>query len=121
MMTQTKPPKVLLFAVDVQVGNWLHRQKLEWPEDGSSRGKVAGVDAAKVAQREGRGRIIRSDRKPGDRSMNKPGEVADVEWNVFLRNLEWDHGALIGSGHSTRFGDGQAHQKAHPKEAITFF
>jgi len=52
--------------------------------------------------------------------MNRPGEVTDVEWNAFSGTLNRT-AALIGSGYGTRFGDGQAHQKAHPKEAITFF
>lgn len=32
-LTETKPPKVLLFAGDAQAGNWQSWQKLEWPED----------------------------------------------------------------------------------------
>ena len=53
-LTEANPPKVLLFAGDAQVGNWLSWQKLTWQQSvemgmagaatGGGKGKVTGAD-----------------------------------------------------------------------------
>jgi beta-lactamase superfamily II metal-dependent hydrolase len=45
-LTETKPRKVLLFAADAQVGNWLSWQNLEW-RDANNNDKVTGSDLLK--------------------------------------------------------------------------
>ncbi|MFA5348665.1 MAG: hypothetical protein WC294_11050, partial [Methanoregula sp.] len=37
-----------------------------------------------------RGRVIRSDRIPKGNTFDKPEEARDADWEVFLKNLEWD-------------------------------
>jgi len=39
-LTETQPRKVLLFAADAQVGNWLSWQTLSWPGGGSDNSEV---------------------------------------------------------------------------------
>jgi hypothetical protein len=46
-LTQTRPRKVLLFAADAQVGNWLSWHKLCWPGDGQDGEVITGMDLLK--------------------------------------------------------------------------
>jgi len=39
-LTETQPHKVLLFAADAQIGNWLSWHELEWPGEGEGGVKV---------------------------------------------------------------------------------
>lgn len=45
-LTETKPRKVLLFAADAQVGNWLSWQNIQWPEANTNE-KITGGDLLK--------------------------------------------------------------------------
>jgi hypothetical protein len=39
-LTETEPRKVLLFAADAQVGNWLSWQEIEWPDEVDDDGAI---------------------------------------------------------------------------------
>jgi hypothetical protein len=145
-LTETKPRKVLLFAADAQVGNWLSWKELHWPDDEASKENFSGLDLirqtvfykvghhgslnatlkekglevmdspelvamipvdenwartrgwhhpeeklVKRLMEKTRGRVIRSDKIPSDRSLGMPIESNETEWKGFLENLEWDN------------------------------
>jgi hypothetical protein len=46
-LTRTQPLKVLLFAADAQLGNWLSWHELKWPGEGPDGGTVSAEDLLK--------------------------------------------------------------------------
>jgi len=146
-LTKTQPRKVLLFAADAQLGNWLSWHELEWPGEGPNGETVTTKDllkrtvlykvghhgshnatlskkglelmespelvamipvhekwaneekgwkhpAKKLLKRlkeKTRGRIIRTDKIPeGNNPPLKPDETDEIEWQNFVRQLNWD-------------------------------
>jgi hypothetical protein len=95
-LTETQPRKVLLFAADAQVGNWLSWHELEWPSDGADTEPVTAEDLLrrtvlyKVGHHGSHNATLRS---KGLEMMGSPDLVAvlpvDEEW---ARNTQdWRH------------------------------
>ena len=105
-LTETNPSKVLLFAGDAQVGNWLSWQKLTWPQSGdkvkagaarkTSKEGVTGADLIartvlyKVGHHGSRNATLG---EKGLEMMNSLELVAmipvDEKWAKNV--MEWDH------------------------------
>jgi Metallo-beta-lactamase superfamily len=94
-MTETVPPKVLLFAADAQVGNWLSWYKLEWQTEGANMSKVTGPDLLQrtVLYKVGHHGSLNGTLREKGLEMMKSNELVamipvDEEW---ARNRDWSH------------------------------
>jgi hypothetical protein len=94
-LTETKPRKVLLFAADAQVGNWLSWKELQWPGDGASKDNVSGLDLVRqtVFYKVGHhGSLNATLREKGLEMMESPELVAmipvDENW---AKTRGWHH------------------------------
>jgi len=97
-LTQTKPHKVLLFAADAQVGNWLSWHNLSWPgeSDEDERVKVKDLLGRTVLYKVGHhGSHNATLKEKGLEMMNSPDLVAmlpvDQEWAN--KEQKWEHPA----------------------------
>ncbi len=93
----TSPPKVLLFAADAQVGNWLYWHSLEWPEEGSDRGKVTAQGLLKrtVLYKVGHhGSLNATLKDKGLEMMESRDLVAMIPVDeVWAKKRDWEHPA----------------------------
>ena len=94
-LTETKPRKVLLFAGDAQVGNWLSWKELQFSGEGASDEKVSGLEIIKetVFYKVGHhGSLNATLREKGLELMNSPELVAMISVNEeWAKKRGWNH------------------------------